>query len=64
MLNSLNQYGEKTFVMWLTKLGYESFNGMILSERSRCFMLTFHSDFPLQVAINDTLQNDIEFMSN
>lgn len=49
---------------WLTKLGYSMINGSLVSERSRVFMLTIHSDSKLQLAINDTLTNDIEFKSN
>jgi hypothetical protein len=51
---------------WLNKLGYvlNKEGTSLVSERSRCFILTIHSDSQIQTSINDTLLNDIEFKSN
>ena len=52
-------------IEWLQKLGYGTTSeNLIVSERSRCFVLSVHSDAPVQASIFDTLLNDIEFKSN
>jgi hypothetical protein len=49
---------------WLSKLGYEPVNGSFFSERSRVFVMTLHSEHQVQLVVNDSLQNDIEFKTN
>ncbi len=65
MMHSLRQQGENTIKKWLTKLGYMIVdNGRIVSERSRVFVMTIHSEYTVQMTVHDTLKNDIEFKSN
>lgn len=64
MINALFQYGVDTMLDWLFKLGYEYSNGFFSSERSRVFSLTVHSEYQVQMTVQDSLLNDIEFKSN
>lgn len=41
---------------WLENLGYDT---GLYPLRSRCFMLTFHTDYPLAVAVRDALNTDL-----
>lgn len=60
-LDSLVEFGEKKIWEWLENLGYD--NGLY-PLRSRCFMLTFHSDNPIAVAVKDALNTDINNKGN
>ena len=44
MITSLKQYGYNSFMQWLLKLGYQLINNTFVSERSRMFVLTIHSE--------------------
>jgi hypothetical protein len=41
---------------WLENLGYDR---EFYSLRSRCFMLTFHSNNPISVSVKDALNTDL-----
>jgi len=64
MIDHYNKYGHKVFMKWMDILGYEQIEGALISERSRTFMLTVHSDSKVGLTVNDTLTNDLEFKSN
>lgn len=51
-----NEDGEKTIRQWLNNLGYDN---DLYPLRSRCFMLTFHSDCPISVTVRDALTTDL-----
>ena len=48
--------GEKAIRNWLDNLGYDN---ELYPLRSRCFMLTFHSDNPIAVSVRDALNTDL-----
>ena len=47
--------------MWLQNLGYDS---ELYPLRSRCFMLTFHSDQSVAVSVRDALNTDLNSKTN
>eukprot|EP00340_Litonotus_pictus_P004981 CAMPEP_0170517410 /NCGR_PEP_ID=MMETSP0209-20121228/3415_1 /TAXON_ID=665100 ORGANISM="Litonotus pictus, Strain P1" /NCGR_SAMPLE_ID=MMETSP0209 /ASSEMBLY_ACC=CAM_ASM_000301 /LENGTH=788 /DNA_ID=CAMNT_0010802657 /DNA_START=138 /DNA_END=2504 /DNA_ORIENTATION=+ len=53
--------GEKQIWSWLENLGYDQ---GLYPLRSRCFMLTFHSDNALAVAVRDALNTDLNNKTN
>jgi calpain-15 len=53
--------GEKNMRSWLENLGYDS---ELYPLRSRCFMLTFHSDNPIAVSVRDALNTDLNSKVN
>ena len=55
-VENLHNYGEKQIWGWLENLGYDQ---GLYPLRSRCFMLTFHSDNSLAVAVRDALNTDL-----
>ena len=60
-IDNLINGGEKQIWMWLDNLGYDQ---GLYPLRSRCFMLTFHSDNPLAVAVRDALNTDLNNKTN
>ena len=46
---------------WLENLGYDY---ELYPLRSRCFMLTFHSDNQIAVSVRDALNTDLNFKAN
>lgn len=46
---------------WLENLGYDQ---DLYPLRSRCFMLTFHSDNPIAVSVRDALNTDLNYKVN
>ncbi|CDW72805.1 calpain family cysteine protease containing protein [Stylonychia lemnae] len=61
MVASLFQYGYDNMIQWLYKLGYVQQEDRFISERSRVFIMTIHSEYQVQMVVNDCLHNDIEF---
>lgn len=51
-------------LLWLGKLGYKLVNSRFISERSRMFVMTIHSEHQVQMTVHDSLLSDIEFKSN
>ena len=49
---------------WMGKLGYQIVNNKLVSERSRMFVMTIHSEYQVQMTVHDSLLSDIEFKSN
>ena len=54
--NFLSEDGEAKVRSWLNLLGYDA---ELYPLRSRCFMLTFHSDTPISVSVRDALNTDL-----
>ena len=52
----LNEGGEEEIKKWLKYLGYDE---DLYPLRSRCFMLVFHSDIPINVNARDALSTDL-----
>lgn len=58
---SIKNYGEKTIFGWLENLGYDQ---DLYSTRSRCFVLTMHSESELAVTVRDAVQTDLDNRCN
>ena len=52
----LKKDGEETVKSWFKNLGYDD---DLYPLRSRCFMLTFHSDSPISVSVKDAINTDL-----
>ena len=50
--NYLSENGKEKVYNWLNKLGYDR---DLNSLKSRCFMINFHTDAPIKVSVNGTL---------
>ena len=57
----MSEDGEAKVRQWLNLLGYDS---ELYPLRSRCFMLTFHSDTPISVSVRDALNTDLNSKVN
>lgn len=57
----MGEDGEAKVRQWLNLLGYDS---ELYPLRSRCFMLTFHSDTPISVSVRDALNTDLNSKVN
>ena len=54
---SIRNHGEETIFGWLENLGYDE---DLYSVRSRCFVLTLHSEIELAVTVRDAVQTDLD----
>ena len=52
---------EELMFKWLAALGYDQ---DLYSIKSRCFMLTFHSNIDLSVSVRDAIQTDLDTRTN
>ena len=52
---------EEPMFQWLEALGYDQ---DLYSIKSRCFMLTFHSNVDLSVSVRDAIQTDLDTRTN
>mmetsp|Transcript_25332 Transcript_25332/g.22448 ORF Transcript_25332/g.22448 Transcript_25332/m.22448 type:complete len:226 (+) Transcript_25332:317-994(+) len=59
--SSIRNYGEDTILGWLENLGYDQ---DLYSIRSRCFVLTMHSEIELAVTVRDAVQTDLDNRCN
>lgn len=59
--DSIRDYGEETISGWLENLGYDQ---DLYSVRSRCFVLTLHSETELAVTVRDAVQTDLDNRCN
>lgn len=55
--DSIRNYGEDTIFGWLENLGYDE---DLYSIRSRCFVITMHSEIELAVTVRDAVQTDLD----
>lgn len=58
---SIRNHGEETIFGWLENLGYDE---DFYSVRSRCFVLTLHSETELAVTVRDAVQTDLDNRCN
>ena len=56
-----NEMNESRMFEWLACLGYDE---DLYSIKSRCFMLTFHSNVDLSVSVRDAIQTDLDTRTN
>jgi calpain-15 len=54
-------YGEDVALKWFEMLGYDR---DLHSIRSRCFLLTIHSDQELSAVVRDAIQTDLDHRAN
>ena len=52
---------EEPMFQWLEALGDDQ---DLYSIKSRCFMLTFHSNVDLSVSVRDAIQTDLDTRTN
>jgi hypothetical protein len=52
---------EEQMWIWLENLGYDR---DLYSVRSRCFMLTLHSEIELSMTVRDAIQTDLDARTN
>lgn len=57
----VNEMNESHMFDWLACLGYDA---DLYSIKSRCFMLTFHSNVDLSVSVRDAIQTDLDTRTN
>ena len=60
-VDSILESGEEIVWEWLENLGYDK---DLYSIRSRCFMLTMHSDNEVTVNVKDAIQTDLDNKTN
>jgi hypothetical protein len=48
---------ENFILQWLENLGYDKF---LYPVRSRCFVMSFHSDLPVSVKVKDAVTTDLD----
>lgn len=58
---SIKTYSEDVIFSWLENLGYDQ---DLYSVRSRCFVLTLHSEIELAVTVRDAVQTDLDNRCN
>ncbi|CAI2386182.1 unnamed protein product [Moneuplotes crassus] len=59
--DSIKTYGTQTIFGWLENLGYDQ---DLYSIRSRCFVMTMHSESELAVTVRDAVQTDLDNRCN
>ena len=59
--NSILTMGEDTVLNWFEMLGYDK---SLFSLRSRCFILTVHSDHEISCTVRDSVQTDLDSKVN
>lgn len=60
-IENIKSLGEEAIWGWLENLGYDR---ELYSVRSRCFILTFHSETEISVTVRDAIQTDLDARTN
>ena len=60
-VDNIKSLGEEAIWGWLDSLGYDR---ELYSIRSRCFILTFHSETEISVTVRDAIQTDLDARTN
>jgi calpain-15 len=60
-VDNIRSLGEEAIWGWLENLGYDR---ELYSVRSRCFILTFHSETEISVTVRDAIQTDLDARTN
>lgn len=60
-IDNIKSLGEEAIWGWLDSLGYDR---DLYSVRSRCFILTFHSETEISVTVRDAIQTDLDARTN
>ena len=60
-IDNIKSLGEEAIWGWLDSLGYDR---ELYSVRSRCFILTFHSETEISVTVRDAIQTDLDARTN
>jgi calpain-15 len=60
-IDNIKSLGEEAIWGWLDSLGYDR---ELYSVRSRCFILTFHSETEISITVRDAIQTDLDARTN
>lgn len=60
-IDNIRSLGEEAIWGWLDSLGYDR---ELYSIRSRCFILTFHSETEISITVRDAIQTDLDARTN
>ena len=60
-IDNIKSLGEEAIWSWLENLGYDR---DLYSVRSRCFILTFHSETEISITVRDAIQTDLDSRTN
>ncbi|OMJ87011.1 hypothetical protein SteCoe_11338 [Stentor coeruleus] len=60
-VDNIKSLGEEAIWGWLDSLGYDR---ELYSVRSRCFILTFHSETEISITVRDAIQTDLDARTN